>query len=95
MKISENCYFHQEEEVPVDPVKGRKNGSPQVDETIFKRRSSLEEIPDDFATRMLGFKTKESQQIERKLKMPDGFAVSIAYNKSGYQLIPKEDLNNE
>jgi hypothetical protein len=28
----------------------------------------------------------------RKVITPEGFAVSIAYNKSGYQLIPKEDL---
>jgi hypothetical protein len=28
----------------------------------------------------------------RKVITPAGFAVSIAYNKSGYQLIPKEDL---
>ena len=29
---------------------------------------------------------------DREVKLPDGFAVSVAYNKSGYQLIPKDDL---
>ena len=26
------------------------------------------------------------------VETPEGFAVSIAYNKSGYQVIPKEDF---
>ena len=29
---------------------------------------------------------------EREIKTPEGFAITIAYNKSGYQVIPKEDL---
>ena len=35
-------------------------------------------------------KRKEARVVDT----PDGFAVSIAYNKSGYQLIPKKDLTN-
>ena len=41
---------------------------------------------------MKKFKRIEFRTEEREVKTPDGFAVSIAYNKSGYQLIPKEDL---
>ena len=41
-------------------------------------------------------KMSKSQKVipEREVKTPDGFAVTIAYNKSGYQVIPKEDLKN-
>ena len=41
-------------------------------------------------------KMSKSQKAipEREVKTPDGFAVTIAYNKSGYQVIPKEDLKN-
>ena len=37
---------------------------------------------------------RQSQRLipKREVKTPDGFAVTIAYNKSGYQVIPKEDL---
>ena len=35
---------------------------------------------------------KEVRKEEHEVKMPEGFTVSIAYNKSGYQVIPKEDL---
>ena len=41
---------------------------------------------------MKKFKRVEVRREEREVETPDGFAVSIAYNKSGYQLIPKEDL---
>ena len=41
---------------------------------------------------MKSFKRSEVRTEEREVITPDGFAVSIAYNKSGYQLIPKEDL---
>ena len=41
---------------------------------------------------MRNFKRSEVRTEKREVKTPDGFAVSIAYNKSGYQLIPKEDL---
>ena len=41
---------------------------------------------------MRNFKPVETRTEEREVETPDGFAVSIAYNKSGYQVIPKEDL---
>jgi hypothetical protein len=41
---------------------------------------------------MKKFKRVEVRKEEREVKMPDGFAVSIAFNKGNYQLIPKEDL---
>ena len=41
---------------------------------------------------MMGFvpMTRKVENVD--IKLPDGFAVSVAYNKSGYQVIPKEDL---
>ena len=41
---------------------------------------------------MSNFKLKETRREEREVKHPEDFTVSVAYNKSGYQLIPKEDL---
>ena len=41
---------------------------------------------------MMGFKPADRKDKNVDVKTPDGFAVSIAYNKSGYQVIPKEDL---
>ena len=52
----------------------------------------IEDIPDDFEARMMNFKPVENRREERKVETPDGFAVSIAYNKSGYKVNPKEDL---
>ncbi len=52
----------------------------------------MDDIPDDFAARMMEFKPADIKNKELDVKTPDGFAVSIAYNKSGYQVIPKEDL---
>jgi len=58
----------------------------------YYRTSELDDIPDNFVERMKKFKRVEVRKEEREVTTPDGFAVSIAYNKSGYQLIPKEDL---
>ena len=41
---------------------------------------------------MMGFKPVDRKDKNVDVKTPEGFAVSIAYNKSGYQVIPKEDL---
>ena len=34
------------------------------------------------------------RKIYPKLDLPEGKAISIAYNKGGYQLVDKEDLKN-
>ena len=44
------------------------------------------------ATRIMKMKKVEKNIPQREVKTPDGFAITIAYNKSGYQVIPKEDL---
>ena len=41
---------------------------------------------------MKNFHRKLETKEVREVKLPENFAVSVAYNKSGYQLIPKEDL---
>ena len=47
-----------------------------------------------FADRMMGRGITGSIEKHHEVNTPEGFAVAIAYNKSGYQLIPKEDLKN-
>ena len=91
-KIAPGCTFEPEEEVVMNPVIGRKKSVALKEPKPYYRTSELDDIPDNFVERMKKFKRIESRTEEREVKTPDGFAISIAYNKSGYQLIPKEDL---
>ena len=91
--IAPGCFFEPaEDDEVVDPVKGVNKGSITFGDSFYRRRSTIEDIPDDFETRMRNFKRSEVRTEKHEVKTPDGFAVSIAYNKSGYQVIPKEDL---
>jgi hypothetical protein len=78
--------------VVMNPVIGRKKSVAEKSPKPYYRTSELDNIPDNFVERMKKFKRVEVRKEEREVITPDGFAVSIAYNKSGYQLIPKEDL---
>ena len=93
-KLAPGCYFIPEEDEAINPVVGKRlEGLLPPEPSVFKRRSELDDIPDDFVKRMKALRGKTQQAMpEREVKSPDGFAVSIAYNKSGYQVIPKEDL---
>ena len=91
--VAPGCTFEPDEsEVLRDPIIGKKNGMITEEPELFRRKSELDYIPDDFAARMMEFKPADIKNKELDVKTPDGFAVSIAYNKSGYQVIPKEDL---
>jgi hypothetical protein len=90
--IAPGCFFEPEEDEADNPVIGVTKRSISFGDTYYRRRSTIEDIPDDFEARMMNFKRSEVRTEEREVKTPDGFAVSIAYNKSGYQVIPKEDL---
>ena len=62
----------------------------------FRRKSTLEDIPDDFVTRMMRSKKSavggEVRAIP-KVEMPDGFTIAPAYNKGGYQVVPRGDTD--
>ena len=91
-RIAPGCTFESEDEIAMNPVMGRKNSVAVKEPKPYYRISELDKIEDNFVERMKKFKRIEFRTEEREVKTPDGFAVSIAYNKSGYQLIPKEDL---
>ena len=91
-RIAPGCTFESEDDVVMNPVIGRKKSVAVKSPKPYYRTSELDDIPDNFAERMRKFKRVEVRKEEREVITPDGFAVSIAYNKSGYQLIPKEDL---
>ena len=91
MRVAPGCYFEQEEEEPIDPICGKKT-SVDIPDPIYHRKSELDDIPDDYATRIMNMRRSQKAIPEREVKTPDGFAITIAYNKSGYQVIPKEDL---
>ena len=93
MRVAPGCYFEQEEEEPIDPIRGRKT-SANIKEPTYRRRSILEDIPDNYSERIMRMNGTARSVPEREVRTPEGFAVTIAYNKSGYQLIPKEDLKN-
>jgi len=93
--IAPGCYFEPDESEEVtNPIMGkRKSGFMPNEPTVFRSHSELEDIPDNFLERMRARRGEiQNSAPVRKVITPAGFAVSIAYNKSGYQLIPKEDL---
>jgi hypothetical protein len=94
MKVAPGCYFEQEEDEPIDPIRGVKT-SINIKEPTYRRKSPLEAIPDNYAERIMKLGDTRKVSPEREVRTPEGFAVAIAYNKSGYQLIPKEDLKYE
>ena len=93
--VAPGCYFEPDESEEVtNPIMGkRKSGFMPNEPTVFRSHSELEDIPDNFLERMRARRGEiQNSAPVRKVITPAGFAVSIAYNKSGYQLIPKEDL---
>jgi hypothetical protein len=95
IKIAAGCYFEQEEDEPIDPIIGRKGRNYGLKEPIYRRRSTLEDIPDNYVERMMKRDRICVNKPIREITTPDGFAVTIAYNKSGYQVVPKEDLKSK
>ena len=93
IKVASGCYFEPEEDEPIDPIVGKKT-SMDIPNPIYYRKSELDDVPDDYATRIMKMRRSEKVIPEREVKTPDGFTITIAYNKSGYQVIPKEDLKN-
>ena len=93
--VAPRSYFEPDEsEVLEDPIVGKKSGTISEEPKLYRRKSILDDIPDDFAARMMGFKPAARKVEKTDVKLPDGFAVSVAYNKSGYQVVPKEDLKS-
>ena len=72
-----------EDELAADRL---KNAAATKKLAIFDAFEILKRIEDEKAI-------LEGNEI-KKTNTPKGFAVWIAYNKSGYQVIPKEDLKN-
>ena len=91
-QVAPGCFFTPEEETVTNPVVGKKTSVLPNTPTPYYRTSELDEIPDNFAERMRKFKRAEVRTEEREVITPDGFAVSIAFNKGAYMVIPKEDL---
>ncbi len=94
IRLGMGMYFEPDEDEPINPVVGTNRGSIGFGDTFYRRRSKIEDVADDFETRMKNFKLSEKRKEDRVVQHPENFTVSVAYNKSGYQLIPKEDLND-
>ena len=50
--IAQGIYFEPDEEDAFDPVMGTNRGSIGFGDTFYRRRSQIEDIADDFETRM-------------------------------------------
>tara|TARA_B100000945_G_scaffold247152_1_gene203591 strand:- start:316 stop:621 length:306 start_codon:yes stop_codon:yes gene_type:complete len=92
--ILQGCTVEYEDDIPVDPVKGtNKESLARPEPGMHMRRTRLDDIPDNFVERMMGSNSRGGEiKKNKQVKIPEGFAVSIAYNKGGYQVVPKEDL---
>ena len=77
-----------------DVIVGTKRATRKVKvEEFVRRESALDNVPDNFVERMMASSATGGQVSTKKdVIVPEGFAVSIAYNKGGYQVVPKEDL---
>ena len=94
IRLGMGMFFEPDEDEPINPIVGTNRGSIGFGDTFYRRRSKIEDVADDFETRMKNFKLSEKRKEDRVVQHPENFTVSVAYNKSGYQLIPKEDLND-
>ena len=77
-----------------DVIVGTKRVTRKVKvEEFVRRESALDNVPDNFVERMMASSATGGQVSTKKdVIVPEGFAVSIAYNKGGYQVVPKDDL---
>ena len=54
--IVSGCYFEPDEsEVPKDPIVGKKSGTISEEPKLYRRKSELDNISDDFEFRMKNF----------------------------------------
>ena len=60
----------------------------------YKRKSTLEDIPDDFVARMMRSGGKGGELNNKpEAKIPDGSTIAPAYNQGGYQVGPRTDTD--
>ena len=61
---------------------------------LYKRKSPLEDIKDDFVSRMMACSLDGAHKREKSADMPDGYCTTVAYNKGATMLIPAKDLKS-
>ena len=98
-QVAPNCFFESDEsEVPQSPIRGTNRTSHAPKEPVpFVRTSTLDDIPDNYLERMRRLRGIQKHTIPANRpgpQMPSGYTVTIAYNKGGYQIVPKEDLKS-
>ena len=94
-QVAPDCFFESDEsEVTRNPIRGvSKSSHAPKEPTLFVRQSTLDDIPDNFLERMRALRSfPRLPVVERVPTLPEGYAVSIAYNKGGYQIVPEKDL---
>ena len=86
--VAPGCFFEPAEDEVINPIKGVNKGSISFGDSYYRRKSTIDDIPDDFEARMRNFKPVETRKEEREVETPAGFAVSLPHTKSCYQVIP-------
>ena len=70
--VAPGCFFEPaDDDIPVNPVIGKKRGSIHFDESPYYRKSVLEDIPDDYITRMYNY-TEVVPKEKSDVKNPSG-----------------------
>lgn len=94
--VAPGCYF-EPAEPEGDVITGVKKSVKKVSYTKYRdepyrRNDGYDTYKDNFAERMMGSGETIRKKSQDDVKVPENFVVSVAYNKGGYQVIPKEDL---
>ena len=84
-----------EDDIPVNPIRGvNKTSITPPEPEPYRRKSSLDEVPDNFVERIMKCSGGSSRVKELKeVKIPDGFCIAPAYNKGAYQVVPRNDTD--
>jgi len=98
-QVAPNCFFEPDDsEETCNPIRGtNKTSHAPKEPVLYVRTSVLDNIPDNYLERMR--KLRDFPVVVKKpptaeVTLPKGYTVTIAYNKGGYQIVPKDDLKS-
>tara|TARA_B100000959_G_C14882567_1_gene583193 strand:+ start:113 stop:421 length:309 start_codon:yes stop_codon:yes gene_type:complete len=92
--ICQGVTVEYEDDIPVNPIRGVNKTSIDPQTPIpYRRKSSLDDIPDNYSERIMKLKGGGKVKEMREVRIPDGFCIAPAYNKGAYQVVPQNDTD--